>query len=307
MKKNGIVIVFSLLILISLILTGCTTISDQNEQNKNSLNIYKVKLTSIKPEDGDFTIKGTTNAPEGAKLFALPKNHTDKNLFQDGNSNWVKVGKNGKFRGIITSFYAIPGQKKNNYNVVVGDKGEVKVFAATSVKDSQENFDVPTKIRTALKKANIKYTVFTADQSLIDQQAKYDDSSSDKSDAETDSSSDSTESAIKDYQSVSYDDFARHANDSDYTDKSIVISGTVLQVVKDYDTTTLLIFMDNNPDETVMVNVDKDNLPSERILEKDNITVKGFACGTKKYTTVLGDTREIPYVDCNENIINNGH
>lgn len=308
--KNKRLLVGVGLLSTSLILVGCRNTSEKQSSNSSTPTIYSTKIKSITTDDdGNFIVKGKTNAPKGSKLFAQSSDDSssDTNQISSEDVDWAKVKKNGTFKGEVNAADIIPGKEKNDYQPTVGEKGKVKIFAATKVKDSVDSTDIPKKVRHALKNQNISYTEFTADEKI---KSYYKDDSSSTSSKSSSSSSDSSSTdsssvdTSEDYQPISYDDLARHPKAN--LNKPIEISGTILQVHKEDGEYLILMYMDDNPDETVMVVVDKSDKPSGEILEDDQITIKGNAGGKQSYETVLGEDREIPYVDCNEKVIDNG-
>lgn len=78
------------------------------------------------------------------------------------------------------------------------------------------------------------------------------------------------------------------------------------QVVKDKGIQMVYLRMDDDPDQIVIVAVYNEFKPSGRILENDNLTVKGSASGTQSYTTVLGNDKEVPFVIAEKDVIDNG-
>lgn len=277
-------------------------VTNDNVMARNKVKIYPVKVTSIKTNsDGEFVIKGTTKAPKGTKVFIQDKKSdvmdpTQNQFSSMKDASWVKVKNNGKFKGYAEASDVIEGHESKNWDVYAGDKGKIKIFAATNIPKKTDDTDIPKSVRTALKKSNIKYTTVTADEKVADKG----DSSSSSSASSSSASVDTSES----YQPISYDDLARHPMKN--LNKPIQISGEVLQVEHDDGDLLILMFMDDDPDETVMVNVNKKDKPSGSILKHDKITIQGNAGGKQSYETVLGENRDIPYVDCNEKVIDNG-
>lgn len=294
--------------LLCMTLIGCgnknsTSATHHEETSK----IYSVKIESITTNsDGNFIIKGSTSAPKGTKVFAQCKNQDgDINYIENSDADWVKVGKNGKVSGQIDGDDVIYGKEENDWKPQLNEKGQAKIFAATNAPRKTDSTDIPRNVRRALKDADIKNTVFTADQKIVDYYKDKDSSSSSSNSSQSSkSSSDNNIDTSEDYQPISYDDLARHPKEN--LNKPIVISGTVLQVHKVDGEMLVLMYMDGNPDETLMVVIDNSDKPKGEILEKDQITIKGNAGGKQSYETVLGNDREIPYVDCNETVIDNG-
>lgn len=313
MKTKALILSFALSCL--LVIAGCGK-SSPNSRSK-AVKVYPVKIQSITTDnDGNFIAKGTTKAPKGTKLFVQTVgsdlNSDTVNQFENfTDASWVKVRENGSFKGEFQADEVIDGHESKDWQILSGDKGKVKIFAASNLPKRTDDSDIPKKVRKAVTKAKLKSITVTADAKIAKDSAdssKSDDSSSDSSksssSSQNSSSNDTPVDTSEDYQPISYDDLARHPKAN--LNKPIQISGEVSQVQHNDGDLMIFMYMDDNPDETVMVVVNKKDKPSGAVLEHDKITIKGNAGGKQSYETVLGNDREIPYVDCNEKVIDNG-
>lgn len=123
--------------------------------------------------------------------------------------------------------------------------------------------------------------------------------------ADSMSANESSSSSITNYQQVRYDDLARHSKKMN--GKDISITGSIIQVEHEDGMYMLLVAMNGDPDQTVMVAVDKSDKPKNGdMVKNDLVTIQGTAGGKQKYTTVMGDDNEVPYIDCNEVIQDQG-
>ena len=115
----------------------------------------------------------------------------------------------------------------------------------------------------------------------------------------------SSSSSMNNYQQVSYDDLARHSKKMN--GKDISITGSIIQVEHEDGMYMLLVAMNGDPDQVVMVAVDKSDKPKNGdMVKNDLVTIQGTAGGKQKYTTVMGDDNDVPYIDCNEVIQDQG-
>ncbi|MDO7801508.1 hypothetical protein Q7L46_00650 [Pediococcus acidilactici] len=122
--KRFYTIVISFIALITL--TAC---SSDNKVEKNSTDssvsqkFYTVKVTNIKPEESDWVIGGTTDAPDESQVVAVTKDD-DIQLLEDDAGD-VPTVKDGKISATIdTSLTDIDGKHD-------GDKVNVYILAAS--------------------------------------------------------------------------------------------------------------------------------------------------------------------------------
>lgn len=96
---------------------------------------------------------------------------------------------------------------------------------------------------------------------------------------------------------ISFESLSRKPDD--YIGKKIAVSGNVIEVFDSGDEKGLRIEVDGDFEKIMRVFYDP-NLLNIRILEEDQVTVYGVYGGIDKYTAVLGNTIEIPYVDADK-------
>lgn len=318
--KLGKIAIICGIALITLALGGC---GQETKAKPQQPKIYSVKVTSVKPNsDGDnLVIKGKTDAPKGTKVLAQSSDD-DKDNNELGGTNgddWAKVDSKGHFKGELDALNAI--------NRTAGDDGDskyketdsakIKFFASTGIKDKADSIAISKKVRKALAGKNISATKITIGKKAanywnsIDDDLSSSESSSEKSSessnkASSESSSKSSTDISEDtYEPVTYDQLARHPKQM--LNEPIQFSAKVMQTEKEDGQLFVLAYMDDDPDETIMILIDGDDKPDSRILEDDVITVKGNPQGLQKYTTVFNVDREIPEVDANEKVVIAGH
>lgn len=99
-------------------------------------------------------------------------------------------------------------------------------------------------------------------------------------------------------QAYPYDEVAR--NPTQYTGKSAVFTGKVIQVQESGSSVVLRVNVTKNQygiyDDTVYIEYRRKSETEPRVLEDDVISVYGELCGIKTYETVLGSAVSIPYM-----------
>lgn len=269
--------------------------------------IYKVKVTSTTVDDmSDWKISGTTNAPDGAKLFATYGDSTDDEDFgvnaatATSLTSWATV-KNGKF-----TMYVDP--LTLHYKSTYKPDSSIKsyLFAVTGLKGKLEKYDTESNISDHMKSSiidTIKITKLTLNSSQADyyNNLKEPSSSSEaSSESEYSSTSDSSSSYsenndVTSYQTgITYDQIARTPND--YKGKKMQFTGKVIQVVENDSETDIRLAVDGNYDNIIMVGFDPDVLNGSRVLEDDLVTVSGESVGTLSYKSTMGGKITVPAI-----------
>ncbi len=90
---------------------------------------------------------------------------------------------------------------------------------------------------------------------------------------------------------ITYDQLARTPND--YKGKKAKFTGKVVQAIEDDKETDLRIAVNGDYDNILYVSYNP-NITSVRILEKDNVIVKGVSQGIYSYKSTLGSKISIP-------------
>ncbi|MDI6501911.1 hypothetical protein QMA60_04205 [Leuconostoc suionicum] len=201
---------------------------------KDGQTIYKVKVTSTKVNDtSDWEIKGTTSAPDGAKLFATYGDKTNDEEYgvnaasSTSLTSWSTV-RNGKFTMIVSPlFLHYEKEYKSGKNI------SAYLFAITGLSGKLSEYSTEPKISNDLKSAiakNIKKT----NLSISDSQASYYNSlgKSEKSSSSEDSD-ESTSSSSSESSSSSSEKSSDKSSNSNETAKDLT-TGT-WSVGKDFD------------------------------------------------------------------------
>lgn len=100
---------------------------------------------------------------------------------------------------------------------------------------------------------------------------------------------------------ITYEQISR--NPDDYLGKRLTLNGKAIQVVEGDREIDVRLAVDNNYDKVILVAISKNMLKS-RILEKDNLTVKGKFEKMYSYTSSMNVPVTVPLV-IGEEIINN--
>ena len=100
---------------------------------------------------------------------------------------------------------------------------------------------------------------------------------------------------------ITYDQLARTPDD--YKEKKAKFTGKVIQVIEGNGETDLRIAVNQNYDTVLMVAYDP-KISSTRILENDNVTVKGVSQGIYTYDSTMGGKISVPSMTVDEITIN---
>lgn len=281
----------------SLFLVAC----GQQTAKSGNHTIYDVKPTKVTTKDDEWIIRGTTDAPDGTKIVAVPSNSVGDDLNGSEKTGYdlgfPKV-KDGKFK---ISLSVMDASDSTNYKT--GKKDKVAIFAVTNYTKKYDHEVAGNLIDAFNDKFDPTTLKITSSQSKymksLDDNDESDDTTSDSSnDATTSSSSSESSSSSVDttsYQAVTYDQIARTPDD--YQDKEVKLSGQVMQVQNAHNGSVVLLWLNDDPDQLVMVGINKDYMPDNgNILEDDEITVYGVGDGTQKYDTTSGAKNEVPFV-----------
>lgn len=177
LKKISLISVLALLV--CGVSTACTHDNGGNKNNNektekvsknksNNIKVYPVTVTSTKVNsDGDLVVKGTSKAPEGAKILAESNiewsNDTNEasptNL---DNSGYEKI-KNGKFN--ITLDVA---ELFDSDELKVGQKLKPTIFAVTGYRVKYDDYKITANLRKAVEKAGLQPFVYKATASMCE-------------------------------------------------------------------------------------------------------------------------------------------
>lgn len=92
---------------------------------------------------------------------------------------------------------------------------------------------------------------------------------------------------------ITYDQLARTPDD--YKGQKVTFTGKVIQVMESDGETDLRIAVDGNYDNVILVAYDP-KITSTRVLENDNVTIKGKSNGLYTYDSTLGGKITVPLI-----------
>ncbi|WP_225428288.1 Ltp family lipoprotein [Levilactobacillus enshiensis] len=167
--------------------------------NVDGYKLYKTTVTSTKTnESGDWIVKGTTNAPDDAKIIALTADNYDSIGSSTTNIlDWAKV-KNGKFTTAVSAYNAIDKPYKN------GRSAQASIVAIDGYSGEKDD-SLTSGLKTAI--LDFKKVKLTLDDALVKYCNRLSDDFKDNDDSDGNTSSESSS------ESTSEDDDA--SNDSD--------------------------------------------------------------------------------------------
>lgn len=100
---------------------------------------------------------------------------------------------------------------------------------------------------------------------------------------------------------ITYEQLARTPDD--YKSKKAKFTGKVIQVIEGKGETDLRIAVAGNYDKVLLVAYDP-SISSSRVLENDNVTVKGISQGIYTYDSTIGGKISVPLLQVKEITIN---
>lgn len=98
------------ILLILVMLARCSACVQSNLENKvHNDGIYEVEITKVSSEDGDFILKGKTDAPDGSKILAQGNVDKSENEAESTDYGEYAKVKNHKFSVSIDASYLSDG------------------------------------------------------------------------------------------------------------------------------------------------------------------------------------------------------
>lgn len=211
-----------------ILLAGCG-----NKITSKNNDIYKVDVTKVTSDDGDWIVEGTTKAPDGSRIIATSPSDmaTGENTATAEDDSSVKV-EDGKFTTHID-----PIDVMDTDNAKKGKKAKLYLFAVTNYK--KKNDDMIPKRLLKTYKSNFDLI----DLSLSSKQAKYFNDLGSDVDKDTDESikteSDSSESSSTNQSDDTNSNFEKATKFESQLNTSIEKShGAISDVKCDIDPTT---------------------------------------------------------------------
>ena len=277
MKNKNFLGILGLLFSIMMLLTACgEDDSSTKAVTHHTQNIYNVKISKVKSDDGDFVVSGTTTAPDGSKILAQGETDKDQNKAEaDDDVDYGKV-KDHKFTARLTADNLTEKDIKQDLKI------KVKICAVKKYDVDYDDYKITKKVRAALK-SKVKTTVLTVDDKIATYYKK-DDSSSDDNDSNDSDSSDEDDDSDSDEDDLSDEDTNDDSDSEDDVDDSDVDDTD--DDINDSDLDT-----DNEEEDEPEDDADEDssddqsadaNSDSDKVYTGDSSQIIGDA-RTKKY------------------------
>lgn len=182
-NKLGCIGVF---VLILLMLARCSSCAQSDVDSElHEAGIYKVEITKVQSKDGDFILKGKTDAPDGSKILAqgtYVKEENEASAVDD--DNYAKV-KDNKFTMQLDT------NNSTEKEIEKGVKVKVRIFAIEKYSKDFDDYYLTKKVRRIIAK-EIDPVTLTVTKKMSDHYVDEDDS-----DEEDDSDSDSDQDQSK--------------------------------------------------------------------------------------------------------------
>ncbi len=174
------------IVLILLMLARCSSCAQSDVDSElHEAGIYKVEITKVQSKDGDFILKGKTDAPDGSKILAqgtYVKEENEASAVDD--DNYAKV-KDNKFTMQLDT------NNSTEKEIEKGVKVKVRIFAIEKYSKDFDDYYLTKKVRRIIAK-EIDPVTLTVTKKMSDHYVDEDDS-----DEEDDSDSDSDQDQSK--------------------------------------------------------------------------------------------------------------
>lgn len=182
-KKLGCI---GVIVLILVMLARCSSCAQSDVDSElHEAGIYKVEITKVQSKDGDFILKGKTDAPDGSKILAqgtYVKEENEASAVDD--DNYAKV-KDNKFTMQLDT------NNSTEKEIEKGVKVKVRIFAIEKYSKDFDDYYLTKKVRRIIAK-EIDPVTLTVTKKMSDHYVDEDDS-----DEEDDSDSDSDQDQSK--------------------------------------------------------------------------------------------------------------
>ena len=174
------------IVLILLMLARCSSCAQSDVDSElHEAGIYKVEITKVQSKDGDFILKGKTDAPDGSKILAqgtYVKEENEASAVDD--DNYAKV-KDNKFTMQLDT------NNSTEKEIEKGVKVKARIFAIEKYSKDFDDYYLTKKVRRIIAK-EIDPVTLTVTKKMSDHYVDEDDS-----DEEDDSDSDSDQDQSK--------------------------------------------------------------------------------------------------------------
>lgn len=179
------------IVLILVMLARCSSCAQSDVDSElHEAGIYKVEITKVQSKDGDFILKGKTDAPDGSKILAqgtYVKEENEASAVDD--DNYAKV-KDNKFTMQLDT------NNSTEKEIEKGVKVKVRIFAVEKYSKDFDDYYLTKKVRKIIAK-EIDPVTLTVTKKMADHYVDEDDSDTDDDPDSDDSDSDSDKDQSK--------------------------------------------------------------------------------------------------------------
>lgn len=172
-------------------LARCSSCAQSDVDSKlHDEGIYKVEITKVQSKDGDFILKGKTDAPDGSKILAqgtYVKEENEASAIDD--DDYAKVKDH-------TFTMQLDTNNSTEKEIEKGVKVKVRIFAVEKYSKDFDDYYLTKKVRKIIAK-EIDPVTLTVTKKMADHYADEDDSDTDDDPDSDDSDSDSDKDQSK--------------------------------------------------------------------------------------------------------------
>jgi hypothetical protein len=186
--------------------------------------------------------------------------------------------------------------------IAMASGGDGKNQKTVSVLPKQTTTPIKTLIPTPIKTLTPEEAAKIAEAKAAEDKKKADEVAAKKAELEKQMAAIAEEERIGYDTGITYNQLARTPDD--FMSKKVKFTGKVIQVSEGDAEVTLRVAVGGDYDTVLMVGYEK-KIISSRILDNDNITIKGLSSGVISYESTMGGKITIPGVLAKEITINN--
>lgn len=272
-------------------LSGCASNNDESVISSNtSDSIITNTETTSNSEAVDFQVFSPTytldrnemaitgTAPSGNKIQVL----------RDSDELGVVEAKNGKFR----LYLPLEEAEDVIYEVSDGKSMEkITIKSKTSLEKTAAEVEAKRKEQEkakaeAEKKAAEESAAKEAEEKAAAEKKKREAEEAERKAVEAEKASYDT--------GISYENLAR--NPDTYMLEKVKFNGRIIQVIKGEDVSQFRFAIDDDYDQVILIEISEDQLSNNRLLEDDNITIRGVSYGEYTYSSTIGGEITVPAV-----------
>lgn len=177
------------LIFLIFLIGSCSSNNSNDDKgiNYKKLTVYPVTIKKINSDkDGNLIIKGTTEAPKGAKIIAQStikdEESSNEAMPHDIENDGYEKVKKGSF---VIEIHDLLDLVQSD-SIKLHQELKFKILAVTGYHEKFDDYTITYDLRKAIKKANIKTTTFKADKNIVNYWKDDSDTSNDEDDSKED-------------------------------------------------------------------------------------------------------------------------